>query len=236
MRATKLIFVDGLPGTGKTTAATWLAARLQDTQLQADLYLEFQQGHPTNVGGDLHPAGDVSGDAFFAVYTPEAFVEQSLQRWEAFVGAARESQAISVFDSCPYQNGARILLQMDASIGCIRAYAGQLEALVGPLQPLLVYFSHRDVETALQQFRAICDRRGQAWTEYVIALVSHSPYGVSRHLQGFDGVMQFVRDYKLMSDMLVAESRLPRILLENCEQRWDGCYRQIEELLQRTAT
>jgi shikimate kinase len=48
MRETQLVFVDGLPGLGKTTTASWLASRLQSRQLATDLFLESQPGHPTN--------------------------------------------------------------------------------------------------------------------------------------------------------------------------------------------
>jgi thymidylate kinase len=43
MRDTKLIFVEGLPGSGKTTTASWLASRLHAERLLVHLVLEH---HP----------------------------------------------------------------------------------------------------------------------------------------------------------------------------------------------
>ena len=57
MRNIRLIFVEGLPGLGKTTTASWLASRLPSQRLVVNLFEEHQLGHPLNVGGDLHPAG-----------------------------------------------------------------------------------------------------------------------------------------------------------------------------------
>jgi hypothetical protein len=69
MRESKLIFVEGLPGSGKTTTAAWLASRLRSERVMVNLFLEHQPEHPLNVGGTLHPSGETSGEAFFQRYT-----------------------------------------------------------------------------------------------------------------------------------------------------------------------
>jgi hypothetical protein len=231
MRDTQLIFVEGLPGLGKTTTATWLAARLRAERLPVNLYLESQPGHPINVGGDLHPAGDVTGDRFFQRYGPASFIKESLQRWRAFVDNPQQMDAISVLDSYPFQNSARILLQMDAPRAEIRVYAAQVEALVAPLRPALIYFSHRDLAHAIQHTAEIGAQRGQAWLDYVAALISRCPYATARGLAGADAVWTFIQDYKQLADALLSESRLPRIVLSDCAGAWDTCYRQIEVFL-----
>jgi hypothetical protein len=147
MRDTQLIMVEGLPGLGKTTTASWLAARLRAEHLPVRLYLESQPEHPINVGGNLHPAGDVTGETYFQQYRPASFIQESLQRWQAFVDDAMQTDAISVLDSYPFQNSIRILLQMDAALDDMRAYAAQVEALVMPLRPALIYLSHREWRT-----------------------------------------------------------------------------------------
>jgi hypothetical protein len=231
MRDTQLIFVEGLPGLGKTTTASWLASRLRAERLPVSLYLESQGGHPINVGGDLHPAGDVTGERFFQRYAPASFIQESLARWRAFVDAALRTDAISVLDSYPFQNSARILLQMDVPFAEIRAYAAQVEALVAPLQPVLIYFSHRDLAHTIQHTAEIGAQRGQAWMDYVATLISRCPYATARRLAGPDAVWSFLRDYKQLADALLDESRLPRIVLKDCFGAWDRCYREIEEFL-----
>jgi hypothetical protein len=232
MRDTQLIMVEGLPGLGKTTTASWLAVRLSDEHLPVCLYLESQPEHPINVGGDLHPAGDVTGETYFQRYRPASFIQESLQRWQAFVDDAMQTDAISVLDSYPFQNSIRILLQMDAALDDMREYAAQVEALVMPLRPTLIYLSHRDVAHSVQHFSEIGAQRGEAWMDYVARLIAHCPYGEARHLDGASGVLTFIRDYKQLTDALLRESRLPRIVLVDCSGVWDACYRQIETFLE----
>jgi hypothetical protein len=231
MRDTQLIFVEGLPGLGKTTTASWLAARLHSEHLPVNLYLEAQPEHPINVGGDLHPAGDVTGETYFQRYRPASFIQESLQRWQAFVNDAMQTDAISVLDSYPFQNSIRILLQMDAALDDMREYAAQVEALVMPLRPALIYFSHRDVAHTVQHFGEIEAQRGEDWMDYVARLIARCPYATARHLEGTSGVLAFIRDYKQLTDALLRESRLPRIILKDCSGEWNRCYRQIEAFL-----
>jgi hypothetical protein len=231
VRNTQLIMVEGLPGLGKTTTASWLAARLNSEHLPVRLYLESQPEHPINVGGDLHPAGDVTGEMYFQRYRPADFIQESLQRWQAFVDEAIQADAISVLDSYPFQNSVRILLQMDAALDDMREYATQVEALVMPLRPALIYFSHRDVAHTVQHFREIGAQRGEAWMDYVARLIAHCPYGEARHLEGASGVFAFMCDYKQLTDALLHESRLPRIILKDCSGEWNRCYSQIEAFL-----
>ena len=231
MRDTQLIFVEGLPGSGKTTTASWLAARLQSERLMVNLFLEHQPEHPLNVGGTLHPSGETTGETFFQRYTPASFVQESLQRWQVFVHAALQVEAISVLDSYPFQNTVRVLLQLNATPDCMRAYAGQVEALVMPLQPVLIYFTHRDLIHARHHLSHISAQRGKAWTDYVIELVTHCPYAMARHLEGFNGALAVLRDYKQLTDSLLRQSRRPRIVLEDCAGGWEGCYQQIEAFL-----
>jgi hypothetical protein len=80
MRETKLIFAERLPGSAKTTTASWLPSRLQAERRMVNLYLEHQPEHPLNVGGNLHPSGYTTGEAFFQRYTCASFVHESLQQ------------------------------------------------------------------------------------------------------------------------------------------------------------
>jgi hypothetical protein len=85
MRDTRLIFVERLPGAGKTTTASWLASRLRSECLRVTLFLEHQPEHPLNVGGTLHPSGEITGEAFFLRYTALRFVRLQVLTVEALV-------------------------------------------------------------------------------------------------------------------------------------------------------
>jgi hypothetical protein len=148
-----------------------------------------------------------------------------------FVRDALQTEAISVLDSYPFQNTVRVLLQLNATPDCMQEYASQVEALVMPLQPVLIYFNHRDLIHASHNLSDISAQRGKAWTEYVVELVTHCPYAMARHLEGFSGAVAVISDYKQLTDSLLRQSHLPRIVLEDCAGGWEGCYQQIGAFL-----
>jgi hypothetical protein len=142
-----------------------------------------------------------------------------------------QAEAISVLDSYPFQNTVRVLLQLNATPDCMEEYARHVEALTMPLQPVLMYFTHRDLVHAFHALSTISTQRGKAWTDYVVELVTHCPYAMARRLEGFSGALAVLRDYKLLTDALLRQSRLPRLVLEDCARSWEGCYQQIEAFL-----
>ena len=114
MLRTRMVFVDGLPGSGKSMTAEYVASELEQRGLRCRLLREREPDHPLNVGGDLHPSGSTTGTQMFAAYTIGSFVEESLARWNAFVAEAIGSERVTILDSYPFQNSLRVLLQMDA--------------------------------------------------------------------------------------------------------------------------
>lgn len=231
MRTTKLILIDGLPGSGKTTTALALAAWMRQQGGAAQCVLETAaegHDHPLNVGGPLHPAGHMIGADLFRHYTVEAYMAESLRRWRAFVDRAACTDAVQIVESYPYQNAVRILLQMDASTAALQAYVAALERIVQPMQAVLVYFEHADAAHALQTIAA---ERGPDWTAYAIAVVTTCPYARRRGLHGFDGALTLMRAYKALLDELRGASALPVLVLAECRDQWARCEQRLREFL-----
>jgi hypothetical protein len=226
MLDTRLVFVEGLPGSGKTTTSQYIVGRLQRLQFPATWLPEVQDNHPLNVGGALHPAGATTGAELFATYTVEAYIAESLQRWQAFVAVPNDG--LTVLDSYPYQNSVRILLQMDAPLATLLTYAREVESLVQPLAPVLVYLNRAVTDEALS---ATLRLRGDAWTAYAMEVMTNCPYAHHRQLTGPAGAKALLDAYNAVLHELLAESALPRLMLEQCDGHWDACYARLAAFL-----
>jgi hypothetical protein len=228
MLRTRLIFVDGLPGSGKSTTAEYVAGELEQRGIPCRLLRERETNHPLNVGGDLHPSGSTTGARMFAAYTVGSFVEESLARWNAFVAEAKGSERVNILDSYPFQNSVRVLSQMDADPVTLAAYRSCVEEEAAELRPVLIYLDPGDAERTVL---AIAEQRGSAWTDYAIAVITKCPYASSRGLQGMDGAVAILRTYKHLLDESVARFPFPKLVLSDCHRRWQDCHARIFEFL-----
>ena len=228
MVGTRIVFVDGLPGSGKSTTAKYLADELERRGIPWRLLREHETDHPLNVGGDEHPSGSTTGARMFAAYSVCSFIEESLARWNAFVAAAMASARVNILDGYPFQNSVRVLLQMDADPVTLAAYQSSLEQTAAGLDPVLIYLDPGDAEATL---RAIAEQRGRAWTDYAIAVITECPYASSRGLRGMDGAVAVLQSYKLLLDESVARLPFPTLVLSGCQRRWRECRANIRNFL-----
>jgi hypothetical protein len=223
-----MIFVDGLPGSGKSTTAEYVARQLEQHGIPCRLLGERETDHPLNVGGDLRPSGSTTGRRMFAACTVASFIAESLARWDAFVAEAMDSDRVNVLDSYPFQNSVRVLSQMDADPIGLTAYQSRVEETTAALGPVLIYLDPGEPERA---FRAIAEQRGPVWTDYAIAVVTECPYASSRGLRGMDGVVAIMRAYKHVLDESVRRFPFPKLVLSDCHRRWPECHGKIREFL-----
>lgn len=228
--STRVIFVDGLPGSGKSTTADYVARELERRGISCRLLRERELGHPLNVGSELHPSGSTTGAQMFATYTVDSFVEESVARWNAFVAEAKGTQLVVILDSYPFQNSVRVLLQMGADPVLLSAYQTRVEEKAAELEPVLIYLDAGDAEGAV---RGIAEQRGPVWTEYMIAVVTDCPYATARRLQGMSGVVAIMQAYKHLLDESVARFPFAKLALSNCHGRWHDCHASIFEFLDR---
>jgi thymidylate kinase len=208
MRDTRLIFVEGLPGAGKSTTGEYLAASAQKVGIGVRYLPEAQPGHPLNVGGPLHPAGLTTGDELFRRYTVETYVAESLDRWRSFVTHTGDAESVQILDSYPYQNAARVLLQLDAPTAVIQAYARDVETIAQPLQPVLLYLERQITPEALG---TTAGARGEAWTAYAVEVMTNCPYAHHRQLSGPTGALAVLGVYHALVQNLMSRSVLPRL-------------------------
>lgn len=228
MRDTHLILLDGLPGSGKTTATAYVAHCLAEAGVAARAYYESDDGHPLNVGGPLHPAGETTGEALFRQYTVESYIAESLSRWRALVAETARSGVVPVLDSYPYQNAARILLQMDAEPGRIAAYVAEVEAVAAPLSPAMLYLESADPLAAWEWAVQV---RGAEWAETAGAIVAECPYVWHRGLGAVEGMAAMLTAYTALLRGLVATTTLDHIVLPHTGGDWDARNERIRAYL-----
>jgi len=104
----QILFIDGLPGSGKSTATEAVGGSVSNSRV----FVETAPNHPLLVG-----APDRMGAAFadiHKIHSADSFAAEALGRLESFLKNAGHD-VLYVFESHPVQSTVRVFFQLDAS-------------------------------------------------------------------------------------------------------------------------
>jgi hypothetical protein len=212
----RLLFIDGLPGSGKSTAAEAVGGCLSNSRV----FAETAPDHPLLVA-----APDQMGAAFagiHAVHSVDSFAAAALGKLESFLESAGRD-VLYVFESHPIQSTVRVLFQLDAPQTTILQFWSGLQNRLASVQPRLIYFQESD---PLQAFKEINRKRGPIWENYLIEAFEQSPWMQARALSGLDGADQMFVAYANLVDQLADLWQFPVLKLparpQNYEARTDA--------------
>jgi hypothetical protein len=213
MQRPQIVFIDGLPGSGKSTAAAEIGRRL----LGSRVFLESQPDHPLLVG-----VPDAQGAAFadvHEVHSADSLAVVALQKLEAFLNTA-EKGVQYVFESHPMQSTVRVLVQLDAPETMIMKFWSDLQDRLEFAKPRLLYFHENHPRQALKD---IIRKRGPTWENYMVEAFNRYPWTKVRNLSGVDALFAAIEEYSGLMDRLAASWRFPLLTLgarpQNYQQR-----------------
>jgi hypothetical protein len=203
----RIVIVEGIMGSGKSTTVLRLADRLTTSGVPALGITEGTTPHPIRFDWDL-PWADM----------PAAQLAKSAAaRWCAYANSASLSESITVLDGQLFHGNLTSLFLLDADMDLIRRYVHEVVAAIRPLRPLLIYFHQDDVDRAI---RTISAERGDAWVTYQVNWKLASPYAVRHGLAGIEGLIELYRDYRRLTDQLYTDLDIPKISIENSGREW----------------
>lgn len=199
----RIVFVDGLPGSGKSTAAQDIGRRCLDSRV----FLESHPSHPLLVG-----VPDEKGAAFahiHDVHSAASFAAAALERLNAFLGSA-DVGGVYVFESHPFQSTVRVLMQLDAPEPMLMKFWSDLQDRLKSAEVRLLYFHEKDPQ---QAFADIMHVRGVAWKNYVVDAFSHYPWTKAQGLSGVQGVLKVIDQYSMLMDRLIVSWQFDALIL-----------------------
>src|SRR5262245_57085201 len=216
MSGPRIVFIDGLPGSGKSTAAVAIGRQLPGSRV----FLESDPVHPLLVG-----VPDARGAAFADIHefhSAGSFATAALETLEGFLTSA-EGRTSYVFESHPIQSTVRVLLQLDAPETTILEFWSELQDILASGEPQLVYFEESEPRQALTD---IIRTRGPAWESYVVDAFNRYPWMKARGLAGIGGILEMIAQYSALMDRLVGSWRFPLLRLaarpQNYPERTDA--------------
>jgi hypothetical protein len=206
---TRLILIDGIAGSGKSTTGQRLYRVLHLNGYSTEFYHEFCRPHPV-LGVEADSVSD--------------WIEQSATAWRQFIRQLSGQDTVAIFDGALFQCGVGELIERDADDETVADYVRAIAELVTSVRSAVIHLYQKDLETAL---RRICDRRPAAWRRRVFTLFSDTAYGRRRSLDGFDLYLDFNRSLRRLSDSLFETLDMPKLAIENADLQWDAHFERI---------
>jgi hypothetical protein len=211
-----ILFIDGLPGSGKSMAAEAVGGTVSNSRV----FVETAPNHPLLVG-----TPDRMGAAFadiHVIHSADSFAAAALGRLASFLESAGHD-VLYVFESHPIQSTVRVLFQLDAPQTTILQFWSDLQDRLAVVQPRLIYFQERN---PLQALKEINRKRGPTWESYLVEALEQSPWMRARALSGVEGADQMLAAYADLIDQLAELWRFRILKLparpENYEARTDA--------------
>lgn len=197
----RVVLVEGLPGSGKSTTAHLLALHLARGGHKVRWVYEHEEPHP------ILPYSQLIQAMHGAALPPGVF-DAALSHWERLL---QGSEDWLVLESAFYQMPLHTMLLLDWERERIARYVRSVDAILQPAQPLLILLRHADVGQALSAASRI---RGPEFAGFLADRVAGSARGRRLGLAGWPGVLAHFAAYRDLLDELGAGLRTPCLLLD----------------------
>lgn len=190
-RPTRLLSVEGLIGSGKSTVAGVLADLLRARGLAVRHVPEGSQDDPADVD---EAAYDLPLDEHVRVRT---------ERWRAFVARAAAGEEVWVLDCSLVQNPVTIAhVRDDAPLARVRGFVAALVDDAAPLAPVVVHLRRQDPAAAFE--RAVAERPRE-WLDAVVAYYAGGAVGRRLGADGVPGTVRVLAERAAVEERVLAD-------------------------------
>ncbi|GHO67936.1 hypothetical protein KSC_068280 [Ktedonobacter sp. SOSP1-52] len=226
MQKTQLILIEGISGSGKSTLAQFLAHTLIRSGIACRWWYEEEKGHPLYVFHDRASLQDTVNNLSTGHY--QKVIDAALEKCKEFTQAIQSSENIVILDGCLFGYLTWSLFPLDIPDAEIQRYLSQVEQIIEPISPSLIYLYQQDIAQALGK---ICQRRGSETRAWLMTQATQSFYGKRRGLQGFGGMVTYWKDFQILIDDAFARFNGSKLALENSAGDWKTYERTVLDFL-----
>ncbi len=217
---TKLILIEGLPGSGKSTTAQYLADEIAGDDHDCVYYHELASDHPIYM--DL-------GNRLSEEISSPVLRELALVRWELFASTLQPSSPIHIIDSRLWQNTTLLAYLAGEPVEAVVRNHQRVIDHIQASNPVFIYLDQDDTVKAMNRTFAF---REPAWGQRVIEVVEHQKWAVDRGLKGRKACLAALSEWVLVADQLYEQFPCPKIKIMNPHENWEQVYRDIKVFLE----
>ncbi|MDA3887049.1 MAG: hypothetical protein PF638_15795 [Candidatus Delongbacteria bacterium] len=218
---TKLILVDGLPGSGKSTIAHFLARQMELNDIKVKWIYETIDDHPLE-----YHVKEFKLETFLDEF--ESAYPDHLQK---FIDQILKDEYTYIIDSSLFKEilGRDILLDQNQDRIFSNRMFEKVCSILKPLNSVYILLYQNDVEKSIDN---ICTIRGKAWGNSYINAYDGSIISKKRNLKGKKALLGIMQEISDLALKLFPEMDIKKLLIENSKLEWDQYRKQILDFLE----
>jgi hypothetical protein len=151
------------------------------------------------------------------------------EKWKCYVNQRLNDDVFTVMDGQLFHGDLTNLFMMEMSEIDLNAHVSELMEVINPLNPLLIYFRHIDLQRAI---RSVFAARGAKWESYQFDWKLQSPYASNRMLRGLEGFTAMYEKYRTLTDSLFASLNCQKLMIDTDIGSWPMHYKKITCMLE----
>jgi len=223
MISTKLICIDGISGSGKSTTSQRLCLHLIRNGHEARWLYEHGTANP------IWRAEERFRLTESGISDPRIVHDLVVSRWRKLAADLAGCGRITVMESSLFNTTTNVMLAMNFDeppiLDCLR----EVEQAVVGLGAVSIYFYPNDVRQAL---RAICnERRHDQFEGPLIELFSRTSYAKTHGLCGFEGLVRFFENGRRITDLAFDRFKISKLAIDYSAREWLSYERRITDFL-----
>ena len=215
MAASRLILVEGMIGSGKTTTAgrlgDWLSGRGEDVRA-------FDEGAAD------HPIRTRRVDELLAAPAPGEPDAYSAGQWRRLAERCLRDGQTVILESIFLQNSVMPAFIDGASAATVDQICTEIQRQAAPAEPFLVYLRPTDIAAAIAR---VHQARGEPWSSRNLAFVEGSPWARRRNLRGRDAVVGLYQAWEPVAARLYDRYPFGKLMVPDPQQDWPAAVRRI---------
>jgi Thymidylate kinase len=204
----KLILVEGIPGSGKSTFARFLSNQFERNGYMCKLFLETTYDHPII---------EFSGYEEITL-----FLESFYDRWSKLLAKLQNTEIV-VLESAFFQSPIVHLIHKEADRELIKSLINKVSDLLSKGDCRLIYFYQEDRSAAIEKM--IEKRGGRDYLLRKHEEYKNEPYFLNRQEQGPESHISFFHEYSVLANEIVRQLSIPTEFIENSAAEY-GLYQK----------